>query len=137
MFYQAVLLAWGDIPHPRATVMQLQWAIKIRLMKMYPNTPDPEVPDGLLQVLIPALKLRGVESDEIAKVGSSMMKLGDPSTGSAAATLEETMSSVENESILENIGDLAGGILSLDIGKTVGGIGDLFGDFFGGGGIFK
>lgn len=136
LFYQAVLLAWGDIPHPRATVNQLQWAIKIRLMRMYPNTPDPEVPDGLLQILIPALKLRGVEGEEIAKVGASMMQLGDPLTGNANATLGETLVSAENESVMENIGDIAGGLLSLDIGKTVGGIGDLFGDLFSGGGIF-
>ncbi len=134
--YQAILLAWGDIPHPRATVTQLQWAIKIRLMKMFPNSPDPEVPDGLLQILIPALKVRGVEGEEIAKVGASMMQLGDPATGAAAATLGDTIVSVENESVMENIGDIAGGILSLDIGKTVSGIGDLFGDLFGGGGLF-
>ncbi len=134
-YYQAILLAWGEIPHPRASVKQLEWAIKIRLMGIYPDNPDPEVPDGILQVLIPALKLRGVESEEIAKVGRSMMQLGDPATGNAAATLGETITSVENESVIENLGDIAGGILSLDLGKTVGGLGDLLGDLFGGGGI--
>ena len=136
LFYQAVLLAWGDIPHPRATVAQLQWAVKIRLMRMYPNIPDPEVPDGLLQILIPALKMRGVEDEEIAKVGASMMQLGDPATGSASATLGDTVVSVENENVMENLGDIAGGILELDIGKVGGGIADLFGDLFGGGGLW-
>lgn len=103
---------------------------------MYPNNPDPELPDGLLQILIPALKKRGVEDEEIANIGASLMQLGDPSTGAAGATLKETISSTENETILENIGDIAGGLLSLDIGKTLGGIGDLFGDMFSGGNWF-
>jgi hypothetical protein len=105
-------------------------------MKLYPDFPDPEVPDNIMAVLIPALKVRGVESKEIAKVGSALTSLGDPSTGKAAATLNETLVTAENETILENLGDIGEGVLSLNPKKTVEGIADLFDDFLSGGGFF-
>lgn len=139
LFYQAVLLAWGDCPDPRATTEQLKWAMKIRLMEIYPDVPDPEVPDNLLSVMIPSLKLRGVEGEEISKVAKGMLLLGDPSTGGASsALLKDSMDKIENETVVENLGDVVGGLFELNPSKVVSGVSDTIGDFFSGkaGGLF-
>lgn len=134
---QNMLISWGQIPHPRASLVDLEIAIRTTLVKISKGTElDPEVPNDLLSCLLPALRVRGVEPEELAKAAMSLTELSSPGAGKPSGTIATTVSSVENETILENLGDIGSGILSLDIGETVGGIADLFGDFFSGGGIW-
>jgi len=133
-FLQSILIAWGEIPHPRASVGQLQEAIKLRLVELKKGTEwDPEIPSDLWGVLLPALHTRGVKGEEIVKLMKSMKKLESSSKEGAGATLSETAKTAETEGLLENIGDVLGGILSLDIGETIGELGDTLDDFLSGG----
>lgn len=137
LFLYSTLMSWGEVPHPRATIPQMEFAIRAKLIQIGRGSVlDPEVPDSLLGLLIPAMIVRGVEPEEIANVATSMTHLGTPGSGAAGATLSTTISSAENETLLENLGDIGSNILSLDLGGTVGAIGDSIMDFFSGGGIW-
>jgi hypothetical protein len=66
LYLQAVCLAWGMIPHPTASIQNMQSSLKTRLVQF--GSMDPELPDDLLTLIIPALKTRGKSDAYIKEV---------------------------------------------------------------------
>lgn len=83
---QAFLIAFGEVPHPAASVRSLETAVKTALVRISNGTEsDPEVPDGLLQVLLPALKARGLTDESVVTVVESVNSLISSPGGAAVA----------------------------------------------------
>jgi hypothetical protein len=138
LFLETFLICLGDVPLPGCTIQQLEHAAKLALVKLGSKSGvyvwDPEVPDSMLAVLIPALMTRGVKPQELVEVATAIESLGGPGSG-PGGTIATTAATVENESVLGNLGDLASAALSLNPGQFVSEIGDTVMDFFSGGGL--
>jgi hypothetical protein len=140
LFLEAFLICLGDVPLPGASIKELEHAAKLALIRLGAKSGvyvwDAEVPDSMLSVLIPALMTRGVQPQELAEVATAIETLGG-SGGSQGpgGTIATTAATVENESLLNNISDMAGSALALNPGGFLGGAVDLVNDIFSGGGL--
>lgn len=107
----ATLIAWGKIPHPRASNSSLETALKTRLIEISKGQElDPEVPDNLLSVLIPAMRAQNVSDSSIVNTTLAIQSLNDSATGPAGGTLDTTPKSTKNSSILDQVIGAAGSI---------------------------
>jgi thymidine phosphorylase len=130
-FLEATLISWGKIPHPRASTAQLENSCITTLIEISGGTIyDPEVPDKMLSVLIPALLTRGVKPNEIARLAVNMNMLSGPGMGTPGGTIQETAATVENESLINNIVDIGDQLIHLNIPGAFGEAGDLISDLF-------
>lgn len=158
---QAMLISFGEIPHPGASNQQLEKSVKNALVKASEGYEiDPEVPDSLLAILLPALKIRGLDRQSIVQFITGMNALpvggggggggtggysGAPSLpGSAPAdpgvvgmTVDEgeprTGFASGDETVVENILDIGKNVLTGNIGGVVSSIGDTVLDLVWGG----
>jgi hypothetical protein len=139
LYLQTFLVAIGQIPHPQATIPMLETAIKTSLIQMGARLGtyvyDPEIPDNLLAVIVPALMTRGVKPDELSNVAGSLTELGT-SGGTPSGTIATTAKEAETENLIDNLQDVGDRLINFDIpGVFEEGL-DVFGDLFSGGGIF-
>ncbi len=126
-------MACNQPPDPRANVQQLKRSL-VNVMVQFSGgaIQNYEPPNDLTDILILALHSRGVKAEERVKFLNAVeiVASSNPSTNPVKGTMKETLSQAENEGLLDNVGDVFGALVNLDIGKAVEETVDLVGDFF-------
>jgi hypothetical protein len=68
-----MLISFGEIPHPGASIRALEASVKSALVKASDGYEmDPETPDNFMAVLLPALKMRGLDQEQIVSFITDM-----------------------------------------------------------------
>lgn len=127
LFYHATMMMLGDVPNPKASIAALREAVGTRMIELFPEDVDPEVPDNWRSLFAVWLELKGVTPRDRGPIVRAVMKASGLTRD---GSLLDTFKDAEDEGIFDNIGDIVSELLSGDIAGALAEGGDLINDLF-------